>query len=137
MGIIIIFGISLGIAITLVAINEVKWWSDLVSILGICSIILFGTGLMVTVGLALGSQIPKEKHYQQALYEKQVIEYRLENQDKNLVGNELLFTDIVEFNNNLRNHKRYADSFWIGVFYNDKMATIDYIAIEGVDNYTD
>ena len=137
MGIIIIFGIGLGIAITLVAISEVKWWGDWVSILGICLIILFGAGFLVTVGLALGSQIPKEKHYQQALYEKQVIEYRLEKQDDNLVGNELLYQDIVNYNNNLRDHKRYSDNFWLNWLYNDKIATIEYIELDGVKNYTD
>lgn len=137
MGLIIIFSIGLAIAITLVVVNEIKWWSDGVSIIGVCLIILFGTGFLTTGTIALCVQIPKERDYQQAVYERQVIEYRLENQDKNLVGNELLFTDIVEFNNNLRKCKRYKDNFWVSLLYNDKIATIDYITIDGVDNYTD
>ena len=137
MGLIIIFLILLVVSIIVLVIDECNWRNDVVNLICIITIVLSCVGNLFCGGLALGTQIPKQKNYEEALYKKQVIEYRIENQHQNLVGNELLFDDIVEFNNDLRNHKRYCDSFWIGIFHNDKIATIDYIEIDGVDNYKD
>ena len=78
-------------------------------------------------------QIPAEHDYQKTLYEKEVIEYRIENQDNNIVGNELLYNDIIEFNNELRDTKRYANSWWTNWFNNAKIASIDYIEIPGLN----
>ena len=96
-------------------------------VLGVTLCFLFGSALLICVIGICTVQIPKEIDYQQSLYEKQVIEYRIENQDKDIVGNELLYQDIVEFNNNLRTQKQYANNIWVNWFYNDKIATIDYI----------
>lgn len=141
MGIIIVCGIIfiIGLIIGIFYYIQDRNIGDNDLLFAICYLIvfLFSIPLVIAGGIAMAVQIPKEKNYQQVVYERQVIEYRLENKDDNIVGNELLYKDIVKFNNNLRNHKRYANSFWIGVFYNDKIATIDYITIQGVDNYTD
>lgn len=75
-----------------------------------------------------------ENTYQNTIYEKQVIEYRLENEDENTVGNELLYNDIVEFNNSLRSVKKWANNPWTNWFYNADVATIDYIEIDGLNN---
>lgn len=101
--------------------------------IGIVSIILGASGVIVTLAVICAAQIPSETNYQAALYEKSVLEYRLENQDDNIVGNELLFNDIVKFNNTLRQTKRYANSPWVNWFYNQKIATIDYVTIDGID----
>lgn len=90
-------------------------------------IAIFAVGIPI-----LCIQIPKNKNYQNALYEKQVLEYRLEHKTDNAVGNELLYSDIVKFNKSIRNDKKYANNFWIGLFYNDKIAEIEYIEIEGI-----
>lgn len=105
----------------------------------LCSliIILFSIPLVIALVFLVCVQAPKHKNYETALYERQVIEYRLENKSENIVGNELLYEDIVEYNNTLRSHKRYHDNFWLNWFYNDKIATIEYIEIKGVENYKD
>ena len=88
---------------------------------------------IIAVGIPiLCIQVPKNKNYQNALYEKQVLEYRLEHNSENEVGNELLYSDIVKFNESIRNDKKYANNFWVGLFYNDKIAEIDYIEIDGI-----
>ena len=139
MGIIIISAILLIVGITLMVICDTTncdcfddWYG-----VGLSLTALATFALVVFSAVAMIIQIPKEKDYQQSVYERQVLEYRLENKDDNIVGNELLYKDIVEFNNNLRQHKRYANNFWIGIFHNDKIATIEYIEIEGVENYKD
>ncbi len=76
----------------------------------------------------------KEATYRNTMYQKSVLEYRLENQTENLVGNELLYNDIVEFNNNLRTCKELSKNPFTNWFYNSKVAKIDYINIDGVSN---
>ena len=63
-------------------------------------------------------------------FEKEILEYRIDNMKDNIVGNEMLYNDIVEFNNELRNVKKWADSPWTNWFYNQDIATIDYIEID-------
>lgn len=137
MGLIIVFAVLLAIFITLWILGEVFWWSDGLTITSVGFSFLSFLGLIVCIVVMLSVQIPKRKDYEQVLYEKQVLEYRLEKQEDDLTGNELLYRDIVELNNRIMVNKRYSDNFWVGLFYNDKIATIDYIEIEGVGNYTD
>ena len=136
MGLIIIFGVLFVVSI-IISVAGTKHYNDGASILGGCSAIVFGCAFIVATVIALTVQIPKNKNYEQSVYEKSVIEYRLEHQQDNVVGNELLYNDIVSYNNHLRAHKRYSDNFMLNLFYNDKIATIEYISIEGVENYKD
>lgn len=106
-----------------------------------CSSWVLGTGIVSTVmgtfGIVLASvclilaQGNKDIDYQNTLYEKEVLEYRLECLEENNVGNELLYNDIVEFNNNLRNVKKWANNPWVNWFYNQDIATIDYVDLKG------
>ena len=136
MGLIIIFGVLFIISIIICVVGT-KCYNEGVSILSMLSAIVFGCAFIVATVIALTVQIPKNKDYEQSVYEKSVIEYRLEHQQDNIVGNELLYNDIVSYNNHLRAHKRYSDNFMLNLFYNDKIATIEYISIEGVENYKD
>ena len=74
-------------------------------------------------------KINEDIDYQSALYEKEVIEYRIDNMSDNVVGNEMLYNDVVEFNNELRRTKKLANNPWVSWFYNQKIALIDYIKI--------
>ena len=85
--------------------------------------------LIISVGCVIGNYITMEIDYENTLYEKQVLEYRLETKSESLTGNELLYNDIVEFNNDLRRVKKYANSPWTSWFNNTKIATLDYIEI--------
>lgn len=140
MGIVIVSAVLLITGITLILVcNSINYdWAD--AWYGILGLFMSVLSLIVFVSssvIALVTQIPKQKNYESALYERQVIEYRLDHKSENVVGNELLYEDIVEYNNALRSHKRYHDNFWLSWFYNDKIATIEYIEIEGVENYKD
>ncbi len=113
-------------------IDEIYWErlkTDALEIIGILTAVIFGLGLLVCSTVVMIVQIPKENQYQRMLYEKQVLEYRLEQKEENIIGNEMLYSEIVKFNNTLRTVKRYSDSLWVGIFYNDKIATIEYIEI--------
>lgn len=98
-------------------------------------LIVGGACLLFYVIIIICCRIPINREYNDAVYEKQVLEYRLDNLDTvgAQTGNELLYNDIVEFNKKLRHAKRYVDSPWIGWFINEKIAGLDYIEIEGLE----
>lgn len=91
---------------------------------------LLAIGVIATTVIAIlffVIQVPKQVNYENAVAKREALEYRLEHREENIVGNEMLYSEITEFNNGLRGKKRYADSPWIGWFVNDKIAEIDYI----------
>jgi hypothetical protein len=60
-----------------------------------------------------------------------MLEYRIEHMEENITGNEMLYNDIVEFNNTLRNEKKWALNPWTNWFNNQDIASIDYIELDG------
>lgn len=72
---------------------------------------------------------PSKTEYENIVYERYVIEYRIENAEDNVVGNELLYSDIVDFNNELRLKKARLNSKWTNWFENYRIKDIDYIEI--------
>ena len=67
--------------------------------------------------------------YQNMLHTREMLEYRIERMEENITGNEMLYNDIVEFNNNLRNTKKWALNPWTNWFHNQDIASIDYIEL--------
>lgn len=105
-----------------------------------CSDLAFGIGmtlaiialfaaLFVSVGI-IDTQVCGDINYQNKLYEKEMLEYRIEHIEENITGNEMLYNDIIEFNNELRSTKKWANSPWTNWFYNKDIASIDYIEFE-------
>lgn len=94
---------------------------------------LFGLGLVAIVCCLIiiaCVQPAAQLKYEQCLYEKEVLEARLDQLDENpdAVGNELLYRDIIDFNNNLRNVKRWGSSKWVNWYNNMIIAeNVDYI----------
>ena len=87
------------------------------------------TALIVSLVIICSVQINRDVDYQNKLYERTTLEYRLENVEANTTGNELLYRDIVKFNNSLRMTKKWANNPWVSWFFNGDIATIDYIEI--------
>ena len=85
--------------------------------------------LIVSLAVICKVQINRDIDYQNKLYERTTLEYRIENEDAHTTGNELLYRDIVEFNNDLRRTKKWANNPWVSWFWNWDIATIDYIEI--------
>lgn len=104
------------------------FWEDLGLFLSAIGII----GLSVCIVIVSFVQIPKTKDYVEAVYDKQALAFRLENEG--LAGNEMLHSDIMKFNKSLYNKKYHAHKFMTGWFVNPYIAdNIDYIDIgEGV-----
>lgn len=84
---------------------------------------------MICIALCANAKINEDIDYQNAYYHKATLEYRLENIEKNNVGNEHLYNDIVEFNNSLRSTKKWANNPWTNWFNNQRIAELDYIEL--------
>lgn len=69
--------------------------------------------------------------YQNMIHTRDMLEYRIEHMEENITGNEMLYNDIVEFNNVLRAEKKWANNPWTNWFNNQDIASIDYIELSG------
>lgn len=124
----IVIGIIIG-AVACFIIAD-RTYSDLAFGFGITlAIIALFSALFVIVGI-IDVQVNGDIQYQNKLYEREMLEYRIEHIEENITGNEMLYNDIVEFNNELRSTKKWANNPWTNWFYNQDIATIDYIEIE-------
>ena len=95
--------------------------------ISVLTTIIGSAALFVCSLFAIITVCTKNIQFEKATYEKEMLEYRLENQEENLVGGELLYNDILEFNNKLKSHKKYSKNLFTNWYYNDKIAEIDYI----------
>ena len=68
--------------------------------------------------------------YESKSYERDMLEYRIEHLSDDAVGNEMLYHDVVEFNNQLRWVKRTAGNPWTSWFSNHRVAELDYVELD-------
>ena len=139
MGLIIIFAsfIVIGIILTIISfkVNDSYNPELFDNAYGGFAVLFYALGSMglIASGIpAICIQSTNYNEYQKYAYTRQVIEYRLENKNENIVGNEFLYKDIIEFNNTLRVHKKYCNNFFLNWFHNDELARLDYIEIDGL-----
>lgn len=126
----ITIGIIIGAAVCLYISDE--FGSFLPFITGV---LLMISALFVAIFVGAGivnTQVCGDINYQNKLHEREMLEYRIEHIEENITGNEMLYNDIAEFNNDLRSTKKWANSPWTNWFYNQDIATIDYIEIDAV-----
>lgn len=96
----------------------------MLTLIGIFAEIICAAGI-------IGNRIGYDIDYQNTLYEREVLEYRLDHRENDFPGNEMLYNDIVEFNNKLRSQKKWANNPWTNWFNNEKIAALDYIVLSG------
>ena len=129
--IITIIGLILGIVGIIACCNS--WfdidWEDILGGISTGVVIVVGFALFVETIMVACVQIPAKHDYEKVLMEKEMLEYRLEN-DSLGVGNELLYNDIVEFNKELKDVKYHANNPWTNWFVNGYIAEIDYIEVK-------
>jgi c-di-AMP phosphodiesterase-like protein len=115
------------VALLIIAIicSNIKW----AEFIAIISFIFSIVGIIFISGFIIAININRDIDYQNKLYEREMLEYRIEKMEENITGNEMLYNDIVAFNNGLRETKRWANSPWTNWFFNKDIATIDYIEI--------
>lgn len=124
----------LAIGIGLVIYGNKHCYSDAPEVIGVILIFLAVFASFFVIGFLIGAHADADIDYQDKLYEKEMLEYRINNADENIVGNEMLYNDIVEFNNELRRTKKFINSPWLNWFNNAKIASMDYIEIPGLES---
>lgn len=126
--------ISLGLLVVGVLLSIIGWcyydWRLSLCLTSAITVAVGGVATLTCSLLILTVQIPAQVDYENKLYEREMLEYRLSQKEANEIGNELLYNDIVTFNNELRSVKQYSDNVWVNWFVNQKIATIDYIDVE-------
>ena len=119
--------------ITLVVNGKFNFSWKIHDILFNVGITCVGVGLLLSLisgCIVLCNAASYDLDYQNALHEREVIEYRLDHMEENIVGNEMLYNDIVEFNNILRSQKKWANNLWTNWFNNEKIAALNYIELD-------
>lgn len=92
-------------------------------------------GLIIAIVGIICCNTTSQLNYQKALQEYNMLNYRIEHISDNIVGNETLYSDIVEFNNDLRSVKYWAENPWTSWFNNQRIAKeINYIDISRKDD---
>lgn len=84
---------------------------------------------LAVVSVCIGNSVSMDIDYQNMLHKREMLEYRIEHMNEDITGNELLYNDIVEFNNELRGQKKWANSIWTNWFNNKYIADLDYIEL--------
>lgn len=87
-------------------------------------------GTFLCVLCIMCAQISKQALYEKEVMRRDTLEYRLEHRDNEQVGNEMLYSDILEFNQDLYSVKKWSRNPWVNWFWNDKIAELDYIDID-------
>lgn len=125
----IIVGLLITGIICLVFNNRSWKCPDWVFGLGVFLAILSGFLSLLAGIVIIDAQANEDVCYQNKLHEREVLEYRIDNMEDDIVGNEMLYNDIVEFNNSLRSVKKWANNPFTNWFCAEDVATIDYIEI--------
>ena len=126
---IVISVVVTGIILLLIGKNKNIHWStrDVINLIGFILITIGIIGCFFVTGFIVDNVTSYDLDYQNIMHEKEMLEYRIEHMEENITGNEMLYNDIVEFNNGLRNTKKWANNPWTNWFNNQDIASIDYI----------
>lgn len=84
-------------------------------------------GTIICALLIVFTQLPKQANYEKSVMHREMLEYRIEHQEDNQIGNELLYSEILEFNQKVYSAKKWSQNPWVNWFVNDKIAELDYI----------
>lgn len=89
------------------------------------SLVIGIIGVIVCAGVLIANRSPRlvEKNYQSIMIERDALVYRLDTEP--IVGNELLYKDIITFNQELNDCKLDRDNPWISWFVAPELASIE------------
>ena len=96
---------------------------------GFGAVIIGGAITLCAIVFILINVSNYDVEYQNTLHKREMLEYRIEHMEENITGNEMLYNDIVEFNNTLRNTKKWALNPWTDWFNNQDIASIAFIEL--------
>lgn len=79
--------------------------------------IAFGLCIVIVLGaVALGINASEDTIYFEKIETYNMLNYRLEHQEDNIVGNEMLYSDIMDFNSWIYANRKWATNPWTNWF---------------------
>ena len=90
---------------------------------GVCAIVAI---VFIIIAAAQNDIITED-----LIAKREAIEYRLEqcDEDTNVTVNGGVYSDLIEYNAEVRRHKRWTHDLWVGWFYSDGPAELEYIKL--------
>lgn len=123
----IIFIACLIIGTLLTCLNSRFWYNDVIDIIGF--VLVFGSiiGLGVCIVLIIVPHLNVEARLHALQNTRDMLVYRLEHINELPAGNEMLYSEITEFNNWLYTNMINSRNPWINWFYNPAFNNIPLI----------
>ena len=125
----IVFAVLIIGIILLICDSNYRMTNTALFAVGIVCTFVGGLLAAIIIGCLIGNTAYKDLDYQNTVHEKEMLEYRIEHMEENITGNEMLYSDIVDFNNDLRSTKKWANNPWTNWFNNEYVASLDYIEL--------
>ena len=107
------------------------WGSDGWCFGFICCWIIGGVCTLVAIISIIIAAAENDITTDNLIEQRNAIEYRLEQCDKdtNIMVNGGIYNDIVEYNNTIRKYKKWTHNPWVGWFWADGPAELEYIKL--------
>lgn len=83
-------------------------------------------GLIICSILCIDSKVNADLEYQNTLQQYEVIEYQLKDNKSDI---KLLTKDITEYNNKIREYRKWKHNFWLNWFYLADIDKLEYIEL--------
>ena len=124
MGILIALVLLIAVGITMVLIFEYRHMG--LSMTGVMIIAVMGVCLLAVLAVAT---VENTIHKTSYLSQYEVIRETISNSRENMneIERAALLNKVIEINANLATYKALSDSFWVGWYYNDRIAELEYL----------
>ena len=108
-----------------------SWYEDGWSFGAILAWIIGGVCLIVAIVAIIYAGMNNSVITKNLVEQRNAIEYRLEhcNEDKNIMVNGGIYDDVIEYNKEVRRHKRWTHDPFVGWFYSDGPAELECIEL--------
>lgn len=114
----IIFIACLTIGILLLCLNGNSWHNDAIDLIGFVLMLIGVLGVGVCLVAIIVAHVNVEAHLKSLQNTRDILVYRLEHINELPIGNEMLYSEITEFNNKLYENIINSKNPWINWFYN-------------------
>lgn len=123
----IICAICLIAGIVLLCLDNNCWANDIISLMGFILFIAGVIGLGICLIMIIVMHVNVDAHLQTLQNTRDMLVYRLEHINELPAGNEMLYSEITEFNNQLYRNIINSQNPWISWFYNSALNNIPLI----------
>lgn len=123
----IICAICLIASIVLLYLDDNYCANDIIGIIGFVLLIIGVIGLCICLIMIITTHVNVEAQLQTLQNTRDMLVYRLEHINELPAGNEMLYSEITEFNNQLYRNIINSQNPWINWFYNSALNNIPLI----------